>query len=212
MAQGRPTDGYHERLGRALREGPSPMSVRQLGEALGARHPGRRGFTYGGIRQYLANKVKNPRLDVLRAAADELGVRPEWLAFDDGEMTVEREAAQYLSPALKDWFAEGESGKDVLPGTVARFGDLPDAALHAAWKTLTERHARDQLAGVVEVEGFGPMLRAHALYRQTIDAVFAPLNALDMKPDAGVTPAVQDYVTAVALAVRQYLRATRQED
>jgi hypothetical protein len=209
MAQERVTDGYQERLQRALREGPNPMSIRELGKALeakGKKVPDPRGFTYGGIRQYMVpNKVKNPRLRVLRAAADILKVRFEYLAFNDGAMTVPEEVADYISPGAKRWFAEGGS-----PSFITRFGDWPDAAVNAAWIALSERYSPDQLTEVVEVDGV-EVLRAMALYQQLADAALAPLDVLGVVPDE-VTPAVEDYIVAVSLAIRQYLRATRTED
>lgn len=83
------THGYAERLRRALEKGPRPMSVRTLGEVEIQREPYRhiRGATYAGVRQYVEGKVRNPRIELLKAFAEILGVRFEWLAYGEGPMT-----------------------------------------------------------------------------------------------------------------------------
>lgn len=83
------TAGYAERLRWAMERGPKPMSARALARAL--EGSGIRGTSYGGVRQYVEGKVRNPRVELLRAFADQLGVRGDWLAFGEGEPT---EAAQ----------------------------------------------------------------------------------------------------------------------
>lgn len=109
MGKKRRTDGYHLRLGEALREGPKPMSVRGLGRDLSDAYPDIRGASYGGVRQYAAGRVLNPRMELLRAIADVLAVRWEWLAFDDGEMTDALEKARtevsQQSDAAMAWMA-----------------------------------------------------------------------------------------------------------
>lgn len=90
------TAGYERRLSRALNEGPRPMSVRGLSDALnaeGSPYRGIRGSSYGGVRQYVEGAVRSPRIEVLRAMADVLGVRGDWLAFEDGAMTEGEERA-----------------------------------------------------------------------------------------------------------------------
>lgn len=125
------TDGYAERLDRARSEGPNPMSVRGLHRAVEERFPDLRGTSYGGIRQYAEGNVRNPRIELLRALADVLGVRADWLAFGEGPMT-EREAARMR--AQRDGRAEAVS-EDVLDIRRAfasmeeAVGDLPTAFL-----------------------------------------------------------------------------------
>ena len=109
MARKKRTDGYANRLRQALREGPRPMSVRRLADQLGgsdekgvpARYPGLRGTSYGGVRQYAEEGgVKNPRHELLRAMADVLEVRPDWLSFNEGEITEELEQTRALERRL----------------------------------------------------------------------------------------------------------------
>jgi hypothetical protein len=108
--QKRTTAGYEKRLKWARERGPRPMSVRGLGAELEAGYRDLRGATYGGIRQYMAGEVANPRVELLQAVADVLRVRPEWLAYGEGSQTPEgaigagiSEAAQ---PAVRDWQRE----------------------------------------------------------------------------------------------------------
>jgi transcriptional regulator with XRE-family HTH domain len=91
MGRKKRTDGYGERLRMALEIGPRPMGVRQLARAVADAHPDLRGASYGGVRQYVEGKIRNPRAELLRAIAGVLDVRPEWLAFDDGPMTAAEE-------------------------------------------------------------------------------------------------------------------------
>ena len=88
-----PTDGYRGRIRRALKQGPRPMSVRDLAREMGEKHPHLRGTSYGGIRQYAEGKIRNPRVELLRAIAETLGVRP---AVTD---TIMRDAASRQSLA-----------------------------------------------------------------------------------------------------------------
>jgi hypothetical protein len=77
----KPTDGYADRISWALSQGPRPMSVRALHKEAEAAYPHLRGTSYGGIRQYVEGRPVNPRVELLRAFADLLGVRPDWMAF-----------------------------------------------------------------------------------------------------------------------------------
>lgn len=89
MTKTRPTDGYSERLKQALESGPKPMSVRALAAEMEAGpHKHLRGASYGGIRQYVEGRVTNPRIELLRALADVLDVRAEWLAYGNGPTTA----------------------------------------------------------------------------------------------------------------------------
>lgn len=66
------------------------MSIRAFAEELGGedgQYPHLRGTSYGGVRQYVEGAVTHPRVELLRAMADVLGVRGDWLAFDEGPMT-----------------------------------------------------------------------------------------------------------------------------
>lgn len=87
--------GYRERLNKALKSGPNPMSVRALARKMQSRFPDLRGTSYSGLRLYVyggRDEVAAPRHEVLRAIAEVLNVRPQWLLFDDGPMTEEEAA------------------------------------------------------------------------------------------------------------------------
>jgi transcriptional regulator with XRE-family HTH domain len=98
MPKKRKTDGYSERLQLALEVGPEAMSVRQLARAVADKYPDLRGASYAGVRQYVEGNVRSPRVELLRAMADVLGVRPEWLAHNDGAMTAAEEEARKRPP------------------------------------------------------------------------------------------------------------------
>jgi transcriptional regulator with XRE-family HTH domain len=101
MPKKRRTSGYGGRIERAMREGPRPVdSVRGLARRLEADDsPYRdlRGATYGGVRQYIEENVSRPRLELLRALADVLGVRADWLAFGEGRMTEHEALAERVT-------------------------------------------------------------------------------------------------------------------
>lgn len=83
-----------ERLQQALHQwnpgtGREP-SIRQFQQELEMRS-GVRGTTYASVHSYFSGRAPSPPLSFLEAAADILGVRAAWLAFDDGEMTEELE-------------------------------------------------------------------------------------------------------------------------
>ncbi len=59
--------------------------VKRLCVALGRR--GTRGSSYPNVTAYLRG-VREPSLAWVRDAADELGVRAEWLGFGHGAMTA----------------------------------------------------------------------------------------------------------------------------
>ena len=84
------------------------MSVRKLAEEMRGRYMHLRGSSYGGIRQYVEGKIESPRVDLLEAIADVLGVRPEWLTFNDGPMTKRQEQAQKVRKRTKAQEERGE--------------------------------------------------------------------------------------------------------
>lgn len=201
------TTGYSERLQRALAKGPRPMSIRQLGSEMKKAYPDLRGATYGGVRQYVAGNIQNPRIELLRAIAEVLQVRPEWLAFGEGEMT---EKAQRVAEAAQQAAAPALSQ---IPGaTNAPLDDFAGAALTATWKTLSGRYSRDELSEKVE-EGEGPVTVSEPipftlyLYARLHHAVLQPLAFLGLDIERG--DALNDYASAVAVAIRQYARTTQ---
>lgn len=80
-----------ERLGRAIEL--QIGSVRMFQTRLQKKKPGLKGTSRTTIYAYL-NSEKDPGLGFIQAAADVLGVREEWLANNDGPMTVEEEIRQ----------------------------------------------------------------------------------------------------------------------
>ncbi len=139
----KPTDGYEERLGRALREGPRPMGVRGLHEAIKAGGYAGRGGSYGGVRDYAKGSVRNPRSDVLRAMAMALGVRFEWLAYGAGEMTeaqeiVARTAASATAEPSGDGPNPMETARRILASGLpeVKSGSPAVAALLIPWWDL----------------------------------------------------------------------------
>lgn len=105
------TDRYEDRLSQALERGPRPMSVRALASELAERFPNIRGTSYGGVRVYAEGGVKNPRTELLRAMAQVLEVRSEWLAFGEGAMTEEAQRmAEGVADSVDEQLRGDESG------------------------------------------------------------------------------------------------------
>lgn len=125
MSERRPTAGFSERLGKALERGPNPKSMRGLARALQNHetYQNLRGISDGGVRHYVNGKVRNPRTELLRAMADVLGVRGDWLAFGQGAMTEAEEAVgSTLEHPLDQW--RGKVADALLEGF---FGESSDA-------------------------------------------------------------------------------------
>ena len=127
MGKEKQTDGYGERIRRAMELGPRPISsVRALAQRVEDSHKGLRGATYGGVRQYHAGDITNPRLELLKAIADVLAVRWQWLAYGDGAMT-EAAAEARVTPLERD------------PEEVQRTREAVSAALFEAMPALRPR-------------------------------------------------------------------------
>lgn len=78
------------------------MSTRGLGKALRARYPGLRGTSDSGVQHYVGGKnFHNPRLELLRAMADVLGVRWQWLAYGPKEGAPTEPEEQARQQALR---------------------------------------------------------------------------------------------------------------
>lgn len=72
-----------------------------------------RGSSYGAIESYRKGTVRRPRVEVLRAAAEALDVRPEWLlGLDDFKTDAERRRAASVGEASKP--IKEEAGGDFL--------------------------------------------------------------------------------------------------
>jgi hypothetical protein len=164
------TDGYDNRLKRALREGPKAMSVRKLADELEKRpkYADLRGKSYGGIRQYYEGNVTNARVELLRAIADVLTVPGDWLAFGDGSMWAEEAVADEVG---RD--ALGRRWSSSRTKALKRaFGAKVPSVVHAVtahhWRRLDWRSSTTG-------EPWGD---ADQVLESLAEAMLAPLNAL----------------------------------
>lgn len=193
MARQKRTDGYGERLRLALEVGPRPMGVRQLARAVSDTHPELRGASYGGVRQYVEGNIRNPRVELLRAIAGALEVRPEWLAFDDGPMTAAEEEER-KRPAIAP---DPEQRERTRAAVFAAFGE-ETPALRAIGAGSVERlvlPAIEEVArwlgrtgldlpGLEDEEGDQPGHRRYVEAARMLGrAVMAPLEALRLEPE-----------------------------
>lgn len=112
MGRAKRTTGYDSRLREVLLSGPRPMSIRALGKELEERFPDVRGATYSSLRAYASEGgVRHPRIDVLRAVGEILGVRWEKLAFNEGAWTEEEEAFRVTAPREASNAARAENAR-----------------------------------------------------------------------------------------------------
>lgn len=102
------------------------MSVRALADEMGERYEELRGTSYGGIRQYMEGKVKNPRAELLRAIADVLKVRAEFLLYGEGPLTE----AEAVIEADREAHPDTERWRPFLVGLEAAKDRLPDLRFH----------------------------------------------------------------------------------
>lgn len=142
MSDQKPTDGYADRLKEARQWGPKPMSVRELAREVRAKYKDLRGASYGGIRQYADGAIASPRIDLLKAIAHVLQVRPEWLAFGNGTMTEAAEVAARASSGAVA--AVGDPGgfmapaEDVQRAFVEGLPVLKSGASAATWQAIAD--------------------------------------------------------------------------
>jgi transcriptional regulator with XRE-family HTH domain len=196
------TDGYSDRLRQALREGPNPMSVRRLGEeVLPARFPDLRGATYGGVRQYAAGKVKSPRIELLRAIADVLGVRSDWLAFNDGAMLQDEDAVLRGSkpPGVDLWGAIHDAIPQLRELDISVSMNLVEAAIR-----LNRVLARAQRSGDESILSLSE--RCWGVVATTLGAVEDVIGDDRIRRDP---EAFSDFASTVILAISGAIHATR---
>lgn len=217
------TDGYGGRLRKARERGPRPMSIRQLGREMEERYPDMRGATYGGVRLYLTGEVTNPRVELLRAIADVLGVRADWLAFDDGPMTEAEEAARRAEPdPPRDWpretleggLREGfGDGTDWLLGRTAdgRHRGARAVLIARTWRVLAFSPVGQALQGDAEKatadpapNGEGGLYRISRAIGRTLRA---PLDELGIDPARLDDDSFDDYVMAACATLRSLAAA-----
>ena len=164
------TDGYDDRLKRALREGPRAMSVRKLAAELGGnpKYADLRGKSYGGIRQYYEGHVTNARVELLRAIADVLTVPGDWLAFGDGSMWAEE--------AVADEVGLDALGRRWSPSRTKALKQAFGAQVPSVVHAVTAHHWR-RLDWRSSTTG-EPWGDADQLLESLAEAMLAPLNAL----------------------------------
>lgn len=113
-------------------------SIRSLQKALEMK--GTPGGSYASVHAYVTGKTR-PRRDWLLAASEVLGVRFEWLADAEGEMTVEEELygrEHQLAPELTDALGEALEMQRLLGNVLAGFG-LPHEVRQAVFGYLWRR-------------------------------------------------------------------------
>ena len=200
----KPTGGYAARIQVALSQGPRPMSVRALAAELAEQYPDVRGTSYGGVRSYAEDRVQNPRIELLRAMAEVLGVRGDWLAFGEGERTeIEQAATAPELEAAAETERRFSMAEEALQRIAEGAGPAGDRFLDAGlarvnvlttWRRLLRdmwgRERPFQVQGRAELE--------EALGR----ALVAPLEALRMDPATLSAEGLTEYVSAVAGALR----------
>lgn len=229
MARQKRTTGYAERLQMALERGPRPMSVRGLAKALQDRFPDLRGTSYGGVRQYAEGNVANPRIDLLRAMADVLGVRWQKIAYDEGALTEVQQRAEEAAAAIGGGAEARQAMDERLNSLLIELLPVMGDALAHSWEVvghLLGAHISQTDTGT---RLYGPAMadwmtkanpsredldveeavRTKGL-REVAQAISAPAEALHL-PLAKLTADQLDlYLTALAPALRVLLADSRQ--
>lgn len=82
VVNGKLRDRFDRARGRSCRP------VREIAEGVRERLGNVRGSSEASIRAYVRGIVRRPRPEILKAAAEVLGVDPHWLITGDGEMTA----------------------------------------------------------------------------------------------------------------------------
>jgi len=231
--QPKTTIGFRKRILRALESGPSPMTVRALGNTVRERFPDVRGASYGGVRAYVEGRVRNPRLELLHALADVLAVRFEWLAYGDGEMTPADEKQRERSARRSVAAIARAEGTREWKAALSFVWDVREALIPDSFPDLSPAGYRVDAAGAGAAEDAPAVLaawaRAHnasvipywyapdeeAARRHGISAASlgralrAPLDVLGIDPALlAEGRALDDYITAMTpvfltLAARQ---------
>ena len=210
-----------ERLAEFIGEGPGKrMSIREFATRM-ARHPSKpRGHTRAMIHRYLTGS--EPPLEFTRAAADTLGLNPEWLALGLGSPTAAHaEADAVVSGAESDWERERaglllrtvlvEMGlaehvsQDFIPHWVASLAEvrlrLALGGSYSAHDPLGMRDPRTKAPGGTYVD---PIIE-----RDIAAALMGPLIAFNLDPVQIDRDSFGDYITAM-VPVLLSLSAERQ--
>lgn len=198
-----------KRLLRALKR--KEMSARSLAERLQADlGKSTRGTSYAGVRALVAGEIRRPRLEVLRAAAGILDVRPEWLAAADGPMTDEEERARLAQEATAKEAPEAvKKAREAIrpPDPVLVWGPFC-----AEWKRIPGFelsmlfHALEKWRGA-KAAGW---LRedAHAIDNPVGKVFDATLKTLGIEPSVLSNGQLQRYARDLALALLDVIPTT----
>ena len=194
-----------ERLEKARKR--ATRSILSLQQALHDKRVPVPGSSYANVHAYFRGRTK-PTIEFIEAAAKELGVNPEWLAFGKGSMTErdkrEAEAAAALleredereGSLFTGWMLEELEDLDRLDTSV----HLALIALSHRWLTAMERSGRE-LESEDEVKAY---------LLSTWDFLWEPLRAWgrwidrDVPVDSG---SLSDYMTAMLHAITLSLQA-----
>ena len=141
------------------------MSVRGLAKALRSHpeHRHLRGTSDSGVRHYVEEAVLNPRMDLIRAMADVLGVRWQKLAYDEGGWTAHQEKARIRAARIK---AEASPPREDLQSS--RLKD-------AVFKAMDLPVPKVTIGGTEDSEDFGVL---HGVAAAPLPPWIAPLAEL----------------------------------
>lgn len=226
MARQKPTSGYDQRIRAALERGPLPLSVRELARRIQAKYPLLRGSSYGGVRQYVEGSVRNPRIELLRAMADVLRVRPDWLSFDNGAMTEQQEAVRRAQEGAGDeqepnWRSDLMIVQDTFGETQGRLVNDPviRMVVLGAWGRLLKEglYPQPQVSGIGGLlGGYGEAESSDAAPTSFHDvgtylgqALRAPFLRLQLHPDDLTDEEMLDYVTMICQGLGRLADAQR---
>lgn len=176
-----------EALSARLRAALGNRSITWLQEQL--QVAGVEGSRYSNVQRYVAGNGKSPPSPTwLRAAANVLGVRPAWLAFEDGHKFERVE--QLRAGAV----AKGEAfGREIL--AALRKGlerDLPLDSLDPAWRFMG-----DYVTKVDRAARIGPNVA-----QEVGEAIVSPIKTLGFGPADFGQESYGHYVAAVAESLR----------
>ena len=133
-----------EVIGRKLDQAMTEQKVgvrqlsEQIREKLGVNAPG---TSYGALHLYRRARIYRPRVEVLEAAAEVLGLRTAWLIWDEGEPTLGDEYARRQARAAQEAIEREADAKitkrmeAVLIDEVPRFGE---GAMPQTWYAVWE--------------------------------------------------------------------------
>lgn len=160
--------GFDRRLRRAMKHGPKPMSTRRLAKALQDQFPGLRGTSPSGVRFYVEGGPKDPRVELLRAMADVMGIRPEYLIWGEGPMTKGELLAETAEASARRTLEQEELEKMRSQVKEALFQEIPrlDAGGH---------HTLNHFVGLIGLVVRRDPRYLHAKIRRVFSAAGVPL-------------------------------------